>query len=329
MAKRQSILVDLTVMAARLPWWVGILLAFVSYVGMHLLAGMAITPPKGFQGLGNSIVQNAAKTFGMFAQVFLPILFLIGAGISAFRRSKPSAASSRPPGAFNGDLLRNNAAEYKDSGADFHSDKSEARTFPVWETAPAEAKPAAKVDAARWSAELLGALEWKRFEEVCAGLFERLGFTTKLATCGADGGIDIHLYWPPSDQPVAIVQCKAWTKQVGVKVIRELRGVMTSERAAKGIFVTTSTFSDDAIAFAKGNKIALMDGAEVLKSILKLPEEKQTSLLGLATAGDYTTPTCPSCGIKMMSRKPKAGGRPFWGCLNFPDCRTILNMPGA
>ena len=327
MAKRQSILVDLTIIAARLPWWAGILLALLSFVGMHLLAGMAITPPKGFQGLGNSIMQNVAKIFGMFAQYFLPIVFLIGAGISAFHRPKPGALSSRASGYLNEYPQRSDKEGARNPGADPHSDKSEGRIYPVWKSASTDAKPPVAIDTTRWSANLLAVLEWKRFEEVCAGLFERLGFTTKSAACGADGGIDIHLYWPPSDQPVAIVQCKAWTKKVGVKLIRELRGVMTSERAVKGIFVTTSTFSDDAIAFAKGNKIALMDGAEVLKSILKLPEEKQTSLLQLATAGDYTTPTCPSCGIKMVSRKPKSGGKPFWGCLNFPECRTILNMP--
>jgi restriction system protein len=164
---------------------------------------------------------------------------------------------------------------------------------------------------------------------VCAGLFERLGFVTKSATCGADAGIDIHLYRPPSDQPVNIVQCKAWTKKVGVKVIRELRGVMTSERVAKGIFVTTSTYSDDAIAFAKANQIYLMNGDAVLKAILKLTEEQQASLLQRATAGDYTTPTCASCGVKMVAKKGRVSGKPFWGCVNYPKCKMKLYVAGA
>ncbi|MBE0623185.1 MAG: DUF2034 domain-containing protein [Burkholderiales bacterium] len=320
---------DLTVIAARLPWWVGVLLALLSYVGMHSLAGMAITPPKGFQGLGSSIVQNVAKTFGMFAQFVLPVLFLIGAGISAFRRPKRGAPSSGAAGSFDAYLQGNNKKGEKDPGAEQQSDKHEDRIYPLWKSASTDAKPPAAVDVTRWNAGLIAALEWKRFEEICAGLFERLGFAPKLAACGADGGIDIHLYWPPSDRLVAIVQCKAWAKKVGVNVIRELRGVMASEPAPKGIFVTSSTFSDDAIAFAKANKIALMDGAELLKSILKLPEEKQTSLLHLATAGDYTTPTCASCGIKLIARKPKLGGKAFWGCVNYPRCKMKLNVAGA
>jgi restriction system protein len=329
MRKRQSTLEDLMGIAVRLPWWVGVLLALLSYVGMHMLASMEITPPKGLQGLGNSIVQSAAKTFGMFAQYLLPIVFLIGAAISAFRQTRRGGLPPRPIDSFDEYLQRNNNGAGKGPGADPRLDQSEDRIYQIWKSASSDAKPAAKVDATRWSEELLAVLEWKRFEEACAGLFERLGFVTKSAICGADRGIDIHLYRPPSDQPVAIVQCKAWTKKVGVNVIRELRGVMTSEGVAEGIFVTTSAYSDDAIAFAKANQIDLMDGDKLLKVILKLTEEQQASLLRLATAGDYTTPTCASCGVKMVARKPKLGGKAFWGCVNYPRCKMKLYVAGA
>jgi len=199
--------------------------------------------------------------------------------------------------------------------------------YPLWKSASIDADQVAKVDASRWSRELLALLEWKRFEEVCAGLFERLGFNTKTATCGPDGGIDIHLYRAPSDQPVALVQCKAWnTRQVGVEVVRALLGVMTAERVSDGIFVTTSTYSGDAIKFAKKNNIDLMDGEAVFKAIHTLTQEQQDSLLKLATAGDYVTPTCPSCGIKMKKRMPRSGGKPFWGCVNYPRCNSMLGM---
>ncbi len=329
MAKRQSSFEDLIGIAARLPWWVSVLLALLSFIAMHMLAGMEIVAPKGLQGLGDSMVRQVVKILGMFGQYLLPLAFLIGAAISALGQRKRGGLHFRPTKSFDEYPLRNKNMGAKVPSAQPLADQSNDRIYAKWKSVSAETMPVAKVDATRWSAELLGALEWKRFEEVCAGLFERLGFTTRSAACGADGGIDIHLYWPPSDQHVAIVQCKAWTKKVGVKLIRELLGVMTSERAAKGIFVTTSTYSDDAIAFAKVNKIALMDGVEVLKSILKLPEEKQASLLRLATTGDYATPTCASCGVKLIARKPKLGGKPFWGCVNYPRCKMKLYVAGA
>ena len=94
-------------------------------------------------------------------------------------------------------------------------------------------------------------------------------------------------------------------------------------------FATTTTFSDEAKNYAKANGIDLMDGAAVLASILTLTDEQQAGLLQLATAGDYTTPTCPSCAVKMTKREPNAGGQTFWGCVNFPRCRSIINMAKA
>ena len=34
-------------------------------------------------------------------------------------------------------------------------------------------------------------------------------------------------------------------------------------------------------------------------------------------------PYCPDCGGRMKLRRPPAGHtwRPFWGCMNYPDCK--------
>jgi hypothetical protein len=48
---------------------------------------------------------------------------------------------------------------------------------------------------------------------------------------------------------------------------------------------------------------------------------------GATTASTDSSPTCPGCGSKMILRTAKtganAGGR-FWGCSNFPRCRSIF-----
>ena len=49
--------------------------------------------------------------------------------------------------------------------------------------------------------------------------------------------------------------------------------------------------------------------------------EKALAVYKLATQGDFLTPTCPSCAIKMISRKSTAHGRPYWGCRNYPACK--------
>ena len=70
----------------------------------------------------------------------------------------------------------------------------------------------------------------------------------------------------------------------------------------------------------------LMFSTMLLMMIQRLPGEKSEALLAFATAGDYTTPTCPSCGVKMKA-VAGSGGRPdFWGCKNYPRCRQKLGM---
>jgi restriction system protein len=314
--------------ASLLPWWAGVGIAVVAYFVCHSFATAEIavvTKPSEF---GQSIGQTIIKMIASFAQYVLPIIFLAGAAASAVAKVKYRTRFPRQVGRQTANGSRPNEAPGP-KNVDPWPNQHGTDIYPTWKSASAEVAHRAKVDATRWSTELLRALEWKRFEVVCAGLFERLGFATRSTACGADGGIDIHLYRPPSDQPVAIVQCKSWTKKVGVNVIRELRGVMTSERVAEGIFVTTSTYSDEARAFASANQIDLMDGDKVLKAILRLTEEHQASLLRLATAGDYTTPTCASCGVKMVAKKGRVSGKPFWGCVNYPKCKMKLYVAGT
>ena len=35
-------------------------------------------------------------------------------------------------------------------------------------------------------------------------------------------------------------------------------------------------------------------------------------------------PHCPRCGAKMVLRRKRVDGASFWGCSNFPNCRTCL-----
>ncbi len=179
----------------------------------------------------------------------------------------------------------------------------------------------------RWSLDLLRALEWKRFELVAAAYFEALGFRARTARAGADGGVDIHLFKSESDRPSLIVQCKAWNKyNVGIKPVRELYGVMAREGVREGIFLTTGRFTQEAKNFPRGNEMHLWDGPEILKRIQALNEEKRKSLLQLATKGDFRTPTCPSCAIKMTLRASKKDGEQFWGCYNYPRCRQTFKL---
>lgn len=181
--------------------------------------------------------------------------------------------------------------------------------------------------ATHWSPAVFAAIEWRRFEAVCETLFAQAGFQTRSQSHGADGGVDIWLHSTNTQGPVAVVQCKHWhNKPVGVKEIREFFGVMASHQLKRGTYATTSTYTADAHQFAKDNGINAMDGAALLDLIAKRTPEQQQALLAVAHEGEYWRPTCASCGIKLVERTPANGGTAFWGCCNYPRCKSRLPM---
>ena len=183
-----------------------------------------------------------------------------------------------------------------------------------------------KSDSNGWSIELLKSLEWKRYEEICKEVLaikENGRFNVSTTKMGADGGIDLKIT-DKKNNVVALGQCKAYNSPVGVAFIRELYGVMASEKVTEGYFFTTSKFSNDAIEFANKNKITLINGNEQIKTIQSFKPEQQKHLFTLATNGDYTTPTCVNCDIKMTKKSSENGE--FWGCLNYPRCKNTLKV---
>lgn len=175
-----------------------------------------------------------------------------------------------------------------------------------------------------WSLKLIQDLEWKRFEELCVAYYNEKGIRAVMTDLGADGGIDIKLYQDGTGKPTSITQCKAWASKVGVKQIREFLGVMTHEKISKGFYMTSNSFTDDAKDTAKVNNITLISGEMLLMMIGRLSKASQDKLISLATEGDYKTPSCASCGVKMIKRA--GSSKEFWGCVNFPKCRQKLNL---
>ncbi len=186
-------------------------------------------------------------------------------------------------------------------------------------------EPVAPIKPTTWTKELISSLEWKVFEKLCSEYLNAKGFQSKLTRCGADGGVDVRIF--KDNNLYGVVQCKAYKSyKIGIKPVRELFGVMASENVLHGFFITSSGFTKEAIKFSnKHNSLKLVDGDLLLKRIKELQYFEQQTLLDTITDGDYTTPTCPSCDVKMVVRtssKAKNKGEKFWGCVNFPKgCR--------
>lgn len=175
----------------------------------------------------------------------------------------------------------------------------------------------------RFTLDILNEIEWRRFEMLVEGLFRAEGKTAARLRAGADGGIDLVLRDSPEGPVTGIVQCKSWkTYSVGVKPVRELFGVMHAEGAPYGHFITSGRFTIEAKEFAKYKPLALIDGPALLIRLNAIEETERNILFQETTSGDYSTPTCPSCDIRMVKRKSAHGE--FWGCRSYPRCRQTF-----
>lgn len=119
---------------------------------------------------------------------------------------------------------------------------------------------------------LMYELDPRRFEELVAELLRDQGFVPTLTPQTRDGGRDILAARSDSlGDLLYLVECKRYAphKKVGVERIRAIYGVAQAERATKGVIVTTSSFTKDAIAFASPLKynVGLQD-FEALKEWL-------------------------------------------------------------
>lgn len=189
-----------------------------------------------------------------------------------------------------------------------------------------ESSDTARAPQQAWSPQVFEDIEWRRFEALCEALFGQAGVRTESQSHGADGGVDIWLYSAHSPKPM-IVQCKHWRrKPVGVQQVREFFGVLKANDLQYGTFATSSTFTGDALVFAKANGINVQDRSGLLRLIGTRTPAQQDALLAVAYEGEYWRPTCANCGVKMVERQPKDGGAGFWGCANYGKTRCRFKL---
>lgn len=316
-----------------LPWPVSAVLALAGFIGVRWILPALL--PSGPIGDGLRV--------GLQGLVWLPPLFFGVLALIAFFRGRfavPGKAAGKAK--WNGRSKSARSTLVQPPSPDIWGNASAAA--PIRDRAPApepwgrsgtaagsDVSPASHPPSPatdpdfRWSPEALRALEWKRFELLCARYYEAVGFKSETLAAGPDGGIDVKLYKIDPNKPLAVVQCKAWGETpVGVKEVRELLGVMAHEKVSRGIFITTSVYTSDALAFGSANPLQLLDGPAFARKLLELPADKQQALRAFAFEGDYRTPTCASCGVKMVRREGKRGA--FWGCVRYPQCRSTLPL---
>lgn len=106
------------------------------------------------------------------------------------------------------------------------------------------------------------------FERLVIDLLVAMGYRGSRQDAGraigksGDGGIDGIINEDRLGLDVIYVQAKRWEGTVGRPEIQKFAGALQGQRVAKGIFITTSGYSREAVEYAEivNSKIVLIDG---------------------------------------------------------------------
>ena len=118
----------------------------------------------------------------------------------------------------------------------------------------------------------------KFFEELVIDLLVHMGYggsrdDAEVVGRSGDGGIDGVIKEDKLGLDVIYVQAKRWEQNIGDQPIRDFVGALGLKRARKGIFITTSRFSESAKegvseADSKDCKVVLVDGRQLAEYMI-------------------------------------------------------------
>ncbi len=110
----------------------------------------------------------------------------------------------------------------------------------------------------------------REFEHTMAELLSRLGYKD-VKVIGGSGDLAVDIIAKYKDD-IVVVQCKRYTsKKVGSPELQMFIGMMVTEyKASKGIYITTSSFTKDAIELARRHRIELWDGNKLIDILMNI-----------------------------------------------------------
>lgn len=127
------------------------------------------------------------------------------------------------------------------------------------------------------------------FEKLVVDLMLKMGYggpgddAGTVTSYGHDGGIDGVINEDKLGLEVIYLQAKRWESTVGRPEIQKFVGALHGKRAKKGVFLTTSNFSADAVEYARAidSKVVLIDGLKLSQLLIEFD-------VGVSTAQTYT-----------------------------------------
>lgn len=114
------------------------------------------------------------------------------------------------------------------------------------------------------------------FERLVVDVLIKMGYGGSRKEAGqavgktSDGGIDGIIKEDKLGLDIIYIQAKRWEGTVGRPEIQKFAGALQGQRARKGIFITTSNFSKDALNYVENiqTKIILIDGQRLAELMI-------------------------------------------------------------
>jgi len=112
------------------------------------------------------------------------------------------------------------------------------------------------------------------FETIVLDLLHRMGYGASRADLlrvggSGDGGIDGVISLDKLGLEKVYVQAKRWQSTVGRPEVQGFYGALAGQRANKGVFITTSGYTAQAIEFAKSvERVVLVDGNRLVELMM-------------------------------------------------------------
>ena len=127
------------------------------------------------------------------------------------------------------------------------------------------------------SAEVIEALRQVSptfFETIVLDVLHRMGYGASRADLQrvggtGDGGIDGIISLDKLGLEKVYVQAKRWQQPVGRPEVQAFYGALAGQRANKGVFITTSSYTQQASEFARSvERVVLVDGARLAELMI-------------------------------------------------------------
>jgi restriction system protein len=118
---------------------------------------------------------------------------------------------------------------------------------------------------------------WEFFERLVLEVLKAMGYggpegaVERLGGHGGDEGVDGVIREDPLGLELIYIQAKSWANTVGRPDIQQFIGALQGKQASKGVFITTSKFSDDALAYAQSVavRVILIDGRRLAELMIE------------------------------------------------------------